>query len=140
MDDECVFFSTDRASFSWYQVENLCIGKVSKLLNRASRSIRDIRPLIFNTPHKKQILEILYQEYEEDHYAVRLSSDYHSRQRCQDERADDWPQSCDPSISFNDSICVETRRYTEKHICLNPVDCRQRRLRVACEFTLSGPF
>jgi hypothetical protein len=144
--DECVFFPIDGKIYSWNECERICSRRVARMLESFSSSnpdqpnmkpSRGVRQLILNTPEKTQMFHALYQSYDEQNFAVRLPDDYNLLRRCYDNQNDQWPHYCTSNIRFN-ATCFETTSPSSLDICLREVDCEQRYLRLACEFTLPG--
>jgi hypothetical protein len=146
--DECVYLATDGKIYSWKQAERACSRRIARMLNDQSWSTSDqpnmqptkgVRQLVLNTPNKTELFRVLYREYEEQNFAVRLPLDYNTLQRCRDGKDDKWPYYCTDSQSTN-STCFETTASGQNDICLREVECTARYLRLACEFTLPGLF
>lgn len=101
--------------------------------------VRGARQVVLNTPEKTAIFRALFQEYNEQNYAVRLPHDYRTLTRCNDGQDDKWPTFCMNPV-YSNATCFETVSPSPNDICLREVDCSQRYLRLACEFTLPGLF
>ncbi|CAF0860207.1 unnamed protein product [Adineta ricciae] len=143
---ECLFFSTDGKMYSWNEAERMCARRVARMLNKHSQSdlnqpnmtpTKGVRALVLNTPEKTEAFRALFREYNEQNYAVRLPSDYHTLSRCLDGKDDKWPRLC-TNAPYSNSTCFETVSNGPNDLCLREVECRQRYIRVACEFTLPG--
>lgn len=132
--------------YSSYQAQRVCARRVARSLEQSvalateqngSRPTRGVRQFIVNTPEKTKVLHLLFRDHDEANFAVQLPADYNTLQRCNDSKEDYWPQLCSSRASSNAS-CYETSELGFSNICLRPVDCHQRSLRLACEFTLPG--
>ena len=103
-----------------------------------TKPIANVRQLILNAPEKTKILQALFRDYDELHYAVQLPSDYNTLQRCKDGKEDYWPQYCVNQNNTSNSTCFEANDSGGNHICIRQIDCYERNFRLACEFTLPG--
>ena len=146
--EECLYFSTDGKIYSWLEARRVCSQRVARMLNKHSQSdmnqpnmspTQGVRQLVLNTPEKTEIFRALSREYNEQNYAVSLPADYHTLQRCRDGKDDKWPGFCTNTPTLN-ATCLETATGGSSDVCLREVVCRERYLRVACEFTLPGEF
>jgi hypothetical protein len=145
--DECLYFLTDGKHYSWQHAERICSERIAGMLGQQQTSsinnqpnmtpTKDVRQLILNTPEKTEIFRALLREYDEQNFAVRLPSDYNTLPRCHDGQDDRWPNYCTNSPS-SDTTCFEINSHSPNNTCLKEVDCNQRYLRIACEFTLPG--
>ncbi|UJR31295.1 hypothetical protein I4U23_018793 [Adineta vaga] len=143
---ECLYFSTDGKIYSWNEAERICARRVARMLNKHSQSdmsqpnmtpTKGVRQVVLNTPEKTEIFRALFREYNEQNFAIRLPSDYNTLTRCFDGKDDKWPQFC-TNVPYSNQTCFETVSNGPNDLCLREVECRQRYLRVACEFTLPG--
>ncbi|CAF0867774.1 unnamed protein product [Adineta steineri] len=98
---------------------------------------KGVRQLVLNTPEKTEIFRALFREYNEQNFAIRLSSDYNTLRRCHNIKDDKWPQYC-INPKYSNATCFETVSNGPNDVCVREVECKQRYLRVACEFTLPG--
>ena len=142
--DECVYTTTDGKAYAWRHAERVCSERIARMLEQNSQNgqpnmqpTKGVRPLVLNTPEKTEFLRAMNNEYGEQNYAVRLPSDYDTLTRCRDGADDRWPDYC-PSTSRTNQTCFETVSPGDTNLCLRQVECDQRYLRVACEFTLPG--
>ncbi|CAF2623072.1 unnamed protein product [Rotaria sp. Silwood2] len=144
--EECLYFSIDGKIYSWQNADRICARRIGNILEQQSSSNPDqpnmkptkgVRQLILNTPEKTEILRAFSQEYNEQNFAIRLPSDYNTLQRCNDAQDYKWPFYCANTQNTN-SMCIEDTSNGANDICLREVDCNQRYLRLACEFTLPG--
>ncbi|UJR15408.1 hypothetical protein I4U23_002355 [Adineta vaga] len=132
--------------YSWHQTQRLCTRRTPRLLERQQYSLisrnstkptRGIRQLVLNTPEKTKILQALFRDYDELHYAIQLPSDYDTLQRCKDGKEDYWPHYC-VNPEYSNGTCFETSDIGSNNICIRQIDCHERNFRLACEFTLPG--
>lgn len=142
--EECLYFSIDGKIFSWNRVQHLCERRVGEIVQYTSnpeqpnmKPTGGVRQLVINTPQKTEILGAMFREYYEQNWAVRLPFDYDTLKRCRDGQDDKWPEYCDGRPVSN-ATCFETVSNAQSVICLREVDCNQRYIRFACEFTLPG--
>ncbi|CAF1031984.1 unnamed protein product [Adineta ricciae] len=147
INNECVYFSTEGPIYAWHQAQRLCARQIRRLLEQhtfsvinqnRTKPIANVRQLILNTPEKTKILQALFRDYDELHYAVQLPSDYNTLQRCKDGKEDYWPQYCVNQNNTSNSTCFEANDSGGNHICIRQIDCYERNFRLACEFTLPG--
>ncbi|CAF1026662.1 unnamed protein product [Rotaria sordida] len=144
--EECLYFSIDGKIYSWQNADRVCARRIGGILQQQSASnpdqpnmqpTRGVRQLTLNTPEKTEILRAFYQQYNEQNFAIRLPYDYNILQRCNDGQDDKWPTYC-TNIPYSNATCFEAISNNANDTCLREVDCNQRYLRLACEFTLPG--
>ncbi|CAF0966460.1 unnamed protein product [Adineta steineri] len=154
--EECLYFATDGKIYNWPEVERVCSRRIARMLNKHSSSdmyqqnqnkphlnqpnmtpTKGVRQLVLNTPEKTEIFRALFREYNEQNFAIRLPSDYNTLRRCHNIKDDKWPQYC-INPKYSNATCFETVSNGPNDVCVREVECKQRYLRVACEFTLPG--
>ncbi|CAF3210107.1 unnamed protein product [Rotaria socialis] len=144
--NECLYFGTDGRKYSSHQIESVCAIQIARLVKRQTTFVvgqvnikpkKGVRQLVLNTPEKWKILEVLYREYDELNFAVRLPADYDKLSRCHDDKDDNWPQYC-ISLHSPNATCFETNVAGSNDVCLGRINCDTRHSRLACEFTIPG--